>query len=503
MTPPTVQQGIDVGAKDIGEYVNDNFQLHLEAHHNGLECRANITVLDTDNSIPPAELITLLRNHRITDTVDLEQVAVFCSEAALGEDPQNVILAQGAEAVNGKDGWFELVVTTGKEESDLAEDDTGRIDFKSIQSFSNIEEGQLIGSIHLPTEGSPGKTIYGEEIIPYPGKPCGIIAGTGVHFTEDGQQAIADQQGRVLLEKNVLSITEEFIVSGDVDLSIGHITFNGFVDVKGDVLDDFNITATKGITISGAVGNCQIISDGPVTIGSMAGLGKGNIRCQGDLHARYLNHTTVECWGDIHIANEVRNSTVKSTGSINIPKGLITGGEIIALEGIEAKSLGSHSGTKTLLTSGIYFPETDRLNFLRNRLKSLVAQLANITSTLNALNGKTLSNLRPALREAFELRIGILTQRRVNLDDEREEVADELLRFALDEHPSANPKINILDSIKEGVNLNLGETSDEIPTDISGPVSVIENSKEGGFQYLTYSPLKVNAEELEIVTAAS
>lgn len=497
MTQPTVQQGVDVGAKSIGEYINDNYQLHLEDHHNGLECRANITVLDTDNSIPPAELITLLRNHRITDTVDLEQVAVFCSEAALGENPSNVILAKGTKAINGKDGWFELVVTTGKEESDLAEDDSGRIDFKSIQTFSNIEGGQQIGNIFLPTEGTAGKTIYGEAISPYPGKTCGIIAGAGVHFSEDGTQAIADQQGRVLFENKALSITEEFVVSGDVDLSIGHITFNGFVDVKGDVLDDFNITATKGINITGAVGNGQIISDGPVTVGSMAGMGKGKIISKGDFQARYLNHATVECWGDVNISNEVRNSTVKATGSINVPKGLITGGELVALEGIEAKALGSHSGAKTVLTSGVYFPETDRLTFLRNRLKSLVDQLSNITSTLNTLNGKPLSNLRPALRDAFQLRIDILTQRRSALDDEREDVGEELLQFSLDEHPTANPKINVMDAIRDGVSLNLGETSDEIPTDISGPVSVIENAKEGGFHYLTYSPLHINVENLE------
>lgn len=497
MTQSTVQQGIDVGAKSIGEYINDNYQLVLEDHLNGLECRADITVFDTDNSIPPAELITILRNHRITDTVDLEQVAVFCSEAALGENPSNVILAKGTEAVNGKDGWFELVVTTGKEETDLAEDDSGRVDFKSIQTFSNIEEGQQIGNIVLPTEGTPGKNIYGKTISPYPGKPCGVTAGTGVHFNENGTQAIANQQGRVLFENKVLSITEELVVNGDVDFSIGHITFNGFVDVKGDLLDDFNITATKGINVSGAVGKCQINSDGPVTIGSMAGMGQGKITCKGTLQARYLNHATVECWGDVHISHEVRNSTIKATGSINIPKGLITGGEIVALEGIEAKVLGSHSGAKTMLTSGVYFPETDRLNFLRNRLKSLVGQLANLTSTLTTLNGKSLSNLRPALRDAFQLRIGILTQRRVNLEEEREEIAEELLQFSLDDHPTANPKINVLNSIRDGVTFILGETSDEIPTDISAPVSVIENAKEGGFHYLTYSPLQINAEKLE------
>jgi len=491
------QKGVDIGTKLIGEYVTDAYKLRLEAHNNFLECRADITLYNPEESIAPAELISILRKHDITVTVDLEQVAVFCSEAAQSENLSDFLLAKGVEPVNGEDGWFELVVTTGKEETELVEDEFGRIDFKSVQTFSNVEPGQQIGNISLPTEGTPGKTIQGEIVPAVPGKPCGVIAGSGVHISEDGRQAIADQEGRAVFENNILSIAEEFVVNGDVDLNVGNISFNGFVDIKGDVLDDFNITATKGINVTGAVGACQINSDGPVTVGTMAGMGKGKISCKGSFKTRYLNQVIVECWGDVHISNEARNSVVKATGSINAPKALLTGGEFVALEGIEAKILGARSGVKTLITSGIYFPETDRLNYLRSRLKSVIDQLKNISETLTTLNSKPLANLRPALREAFELRIGILTQRQVNLDEERENLAEELLQFALDDHPTANAKVNVLSAIKEGVTFHLGEASDEIPTDIAGPVSIIEDAQAGGFRYLTYSPLKVNVEQME------
>lgn len=497
MSAVTVKQGVDVGAKSIAKYINEPYQLNLEDHHNGLECRATITVSNTDHSIPPAELISLLRDNKITDAVDLEQVAIFCSEAALGENPENVLIATGTEPINGKDGWFELVVTTGKEEGQLSEDEQGRVDFKSIQTFSNVEVGQVIGNIYLPTEGTAGKTIYGETIEAQAGQSCGVSLGAGVHFNEAGTQVIAEKPGRVLFEKNIISITEEFVVNGDVDLSIGHINFNGFVDIKGDVLDDFNITATKGINISGAVGKCQICSGGPVTVGTMAGMEKGKVRCKGNFEARYLNQATIECWGDVNITHEIRNSTVKSTGSINVPKGLITGGELVALEGIEAKVLGTQSGARTQLTSGVFFPETDRLQFLRTRVKSLVDQLGNIKTTLTSLHAKPLADLRPALRDAFQLRIDILTQRQGKLNDERSELEEELLQFSLGEHPSANPKVNALDNIHEGVTLHLGETSQEISTDITGPVSIIEDTDNGGLRYLTCSPLRVLADEME------
>ncbi|MDA3903657.1 MAG: FapA family protein [Desulfuromusa sp.] len=497
MTASRVQHGVDISAKLIGEFVNDAYTLRIEAHNNELECRANITVHNTANSIPPAELISILRNNDITATLDLEQVAIFCTEAAQGEDPQQFIIAKGKEATPGKDGWFELIVATGKEETDLVEDASGKVDFKSVQSFSNVEPGQQIGSIYLPTAGEPGNTITSAVILPKEGKPSKVIAGSGVRFSDDETEAIAEQAGRAIFDNNILSIAEEFVVNGDVDLSVGHISFNGFVDIKGDVLDDFNISATKGINITGSVGACQITSEGPVTVGTMAGMGTGKIICNGTLQTRYLNQVTVECRGDVNISHETRNSVIKATGSVNIPKGLVTGGKIVALEGVEVKILGARAGTKTTVTSGVYFPETDRLQYLRSQSKNLADQVQRIGSTLHTLLKQPTSTERKALREATELRIGILTQRQVNLDEEREELAEELLQFSVDEHPTANPKINVLGVLKEGVSITLGETTDEITTEISGPVSIIENPQLGRFRYLTYSPLKVSAEHLE------
>lgn len=487
----------DIGTKLLGEYVTDEYHLVLESVSDELECRAGITVDDRDNSISPAELISLLRKHDITDNVDLEQVAIFCSEAALGEDPSHFCLARGRAAIPGENGWFELLVTTAGEPTKLQEDATGRVDFKAIQAFTNVESGQQIGTIHPPTPGVPGETITGSPIPAPDGRPSPVYAGPGVRISDDGLAAIADIPGRVLFDNNRLSVVEELVIQGNVDLSVGHINFNGFVDIRGDILDDFHVTATKGINVTGAIGACHIKAEGPVTIGTMTGMGQGTIICRGALQGRYLNQVTVECHGDIRITHEVRNSTLKATGSIKVPEGLVTGGELIALEGIEVKLLGTRAGARTHLTSGVYFPESDRLVFLRKRVKSLSEQLKTLDTTLRMLHNKPLDKLRPALRDAFELRIGILTQRQVNLDEERDELSTELRDFTLSEHATANPKLNVLGAIRDGVILSLGEVSEELPTHISGPVSIIENSTEGGFRYLTYSPLKVSADDLQ------
>jgi len=492
---------IGVGSKVLAEYVTDDYSLQLQTCDSDIECRAGITVHILEKSPGPADIISILRRNNITSTVDLEQVAIFCTEAAQGNNPQNIILARGSEPEPGEDGWFELLVSTGKDVSEWEEDEFGRVNFKDVQNFSNVDIDEHIGNIYPPTTGEPGKTITGDLIPPLSGKAANVIAGAGVRLSDDGKQAFATRCGRAVFDNNIVSIAEEFIINGDVDLHVGHISFNGFVDIKGDVLDDFNITATKGIKVSGAVGACKIQCEGPVTIGTMTGKGTGKIVCKGTLRANYLNQVTVECWSNIHVAHEVRNSVLKSTGSIHIESGQISGGEAIALEGIEAKAVGARSGIRTHLTSGVYFPEGDRLQYLRTRVKSVAEQVKRISEALKALNKKTLPDNRPALREAIELRIGILTQRHVNLEEEREELNEELINFSAGEHPTARAKINVLAKLLEGAVLHLGETSEEIKMERSGPVTIIENTKDGGLRYLSHTPLMAAVKEPQDDTA--
>ncbi|MEE4254921.1 MAG: FapA family protein [Desulfuromusa sp.] len=497
MGSTNTEKSVDIGIKLIAEYVTDAYDLKLEAHDNQLECRASITVHDTTNSIPPAELISLLRNNDIARSVDLEQVAIFCSEAAQGEDPKNFILARGIRPITGEDGWFELIVATGKEDTPLPVDEKGRVDFKAVQSFSNVEQDQQIGAIHLPTEGVDGETITGAPIRAKAGEASKLKAGEGVQINPEGTQAIATRAGRAVFDKNTLSVLDEFVVSGDVDLSVGHVTFNGFVVVKGDVLDDFNITASKGINVSGAVGSCKIKSGGPVTIGTMAGRGSGSIHCEGNLQARYLNQVAVECHGNISISHEVRNSTLKATGRIDIAKGIITGGHTVALEGVEAKILGASAGVKTYVTSGVYFPEEDRLQYLKTQLKSTGKQVTTISETLTVLEKNPLRNSRKALQEAIEMRLEILKKRAGKLENSRKEISEELENFERKEHPTANPKINVLNVAKEGVVIVFGDNLTTLTNEISGPASIIENVQQGGIRSMTYSPLTISVEDMD------
>jgi hypothetical protein len=95
-------QSVDVGRKLISEVNDEAYDLRIESLHNQLECRASIKVHTPENSISPAELISLLNDFDISDSLDLEQLAVFCTAAANGEDPQDFLLATGTQPTTGE-----------------------------------------------------------------------------------------------------------------------------------------------------------------------------------------------------------------------------------------------------------------------------------------------------------------------------------------------------------------------------------------------------------------
>ena len=443
----------------------------------------------------PAELICLLQYFNINETIDFEGLYGFCAAAAEGVERQEQLLAKGVLPQPGKDGWFEMSVKTTGDRPEFQEDEKGKVDLRTQHRFTEIEPGQRLGIVHAPKEGVPGMTVTGLPIPAESGNPFNLIAGEGVILKYDDRVAFAEKAGRALLYQRILSIVDQLVINGDLDLRTGNIDFHGFVEIKGDVPDDYLVKASRGMQISGTVGASLLESGGPMEIGSMAGKEKGEIKCHGDLKAGYLNQVRVTCYGNVLVSNEIRNSQVKATGRIFVERGAIVGGKCVAMEGIEAKVFGSDSGLRTQLVAGIYFPDADRFDYLHERLKIINRQLKKIHEAIGPL--EKIAKLEEALEKASEMRMTILNQQWEKLELEKEQCASELTASRHQVFSSRNPKINVLKAIKEGVVVTLGDSTEEFKFGLSGPMSLIENVSAGGLRHLSLSPLSKLATVIE------
>jgi uncharacterized protein (DUF342 family) len=476
----------------------ENWTLQLSLTKDEMKCFASVAPKGSGNGLIKSEdVVTIMQDARVTEGIDMPSIKALCAAACDGKTVEHMVVARTDPALPGEDGWLEFKVRLGPEydgPQDFVEDEEGRIDLYTLNLFTCIKPDQCVAILHPPEPGEESLTVTGRALSPKPGTPANVKIGDGCHLNEDNE-VISDISGRAEFNDGVISVSEDYNVTGDVDLNVGNIHFPGNVNVSGDVLDDFDITTEKDITIKGTVGACYLNAGGNISVGGISGQYHAYIKCEGDLHARYINAAHVECMGDVVVANEIRNSTVKSAGAIMVKNGQISGGEFVALRGIEAKLIGAEAGAHTYLHSGVYFPENDRLSFLKAQKKSIKQQKEFIDRCIGPLERKAkVSNAS----DAHSKRLEILLERQQTLDKTDKEVRAELKDFVLTEH-GGNPKINVHRLIKEKVEIRLENVFEHIRLDQYGPLSIIPNVLTGTLSFNEFSPLEVNASDMEPV----
>ena len=419
-----------------------------------------------------AELQGHLSQHKITEGIIPELVSTLLNSAASAKSVSRLLLAEGTAMTPGEDGQIVLtqVDELAKAKPDEGSGNAGTVDFRNVQSFLNVEAGDPVATIAPPGNGIPGMTVTGKAIPPLPGAPAKLELGQNVRLSDDGHTLLALGTGRVYLRENVISVEDIYVIDGDVSFKVGNISFKGYVEVKGDVLDGFFVKATKGIKIHGNIGVCTITSDGDISFCGMNGQGTGMVTCGGSITANFIVDTLIECAGNVTAEVEIRSSQIKCLGAITVNKEGLTGGEYFALAGIECGNLGSRTSLRTRVVAGVHYGDMEELNCLFNELKLLIA-------AFSAAPKGTVD------MKEFAAKRAVITER-------TQEVRSRV-------YEQCNPKINIKKTLYEGVNITLGLISDNINGERKGPLSVIENTIEGGFRFLGMTPLSFKAQAIE------
>lgn len=463
-------------AKQDGQrfyHAQNGWQLILSLSTDEMECRAHLDV-KPDGAVPGIDEIKgLLAGDGICVGIDEAELQRLLAGAGPGKSSGSLV-ARGISPQQGDDG--QLLYSFETESAQPSVNNTAadqqpeaqQVDFRNVQQFINVEPDQEIGRIIPPTPGTTGRTVRNKPIPAEPGKPLLLKPGQNVRSGGDnGEVLYAELHGRVKLDGDTIQVVEEYVIDGDVDFNIGNIRFNGFVEIRGDVLDGFQVSASKGLKITGNIGACRLISHGSIEFCGMDGQGKGSILCGGDLNAQFIHDTSVECWGSLHAAVELRNCSIHCRATITT--GLLAGGEYIALSGIEAKKLGAPSAVKTHLHSGVDYHDLDRLQVLLKQLEGLQEKISR-TKEVTVLN---------------------------QLGTEKQRLMAAIVEVRNRRPAGSNAKVNVKDRIHEGVTICLGSAVEEFSCEEEGPVSLIENSSEGGLRRLSLSSLEVAAHDLE------
>jgi uncharacterized protein (DUF342 family) len=371
---------------------------------------------------------------------------------------KGTVIAKGKAPIAGKDAEIKFFFETGVFRKACIEDDTGKIDFRQVQTIQNVTSGEVIVEKIPATKGEPGFDVRGRELPSAPGKDKTVKLGKNVEWIDDGTKIIATSGGEPTLIAGKVAVLPIHELKGDVNFDTGNINFSGNLVIRGNVESGFKVEAEGDITIYGNVDTADIKASGNLLIqGGVSGMDKAELYCGGDFSAKYIEHVNVNCEGSVTIKESIMHCQVSADSKIIVEggKGLIVGGLIRSGEEISAKTIGSRLGTVTELDVGVKPKTKQELQELEAQLKQNTESLEKaekaivILSKIPNIPDDKKEMLQNLVKTSYALKAQI-----AEVETRHQEILEDI------QNPSREKgRIKIKETIYPGVRVTMGKTT--------------------------------------------
>lgn len=408
----------------------------------------------------------------------IERVDEFVRLAKTGELPEGRFrVAKGKQPVEGKDEEFEWDPAYEQHVQDWRSDSA--VNYYNFDAIITVKQDTTIGTVHPLVPSESGEDVCGKEIPPVL-EPQRIELDANIRrSSEDGTQIIAAISGRMVIETYSLVLLEVLIVPGDVDFETCDVDSEVDVDVKGSVLDRFEVKSVKSITVGGTVEAAQVhAAENVIVCGGIMGRLKGLVSAGGEIVARFGHEANLRAEGDIKIHNQISNCRVQTEQQFLAEHGAVIGGHLFAKEGALIGTAGSDGYVLTQIIIGLHpgvlreVAEMDvvleRKRRVLNRMRAQIRALGVDEKRLTPEQQEEYANLHIE-SGALEFETG-----------EKEERRDELLQQARSEQ---TPKLQVSQIIYPGVVISIGWHALAIAHELAGPVSFELREAEEGMEF--------------------
>ena len=260
----------------------------------------------------------------------------------------DIVLARGIPVVEGKSAVIKYTFSTKLDSKPKLLED-GSVDFQNLDIINHVNEGDVLAYMEPMVEGTPGKDLMGNTVMPKKVRKAVMKHGKNIHISEDGNTMYSDVSGHVGLAGDRVFVSDVYEVPADVGVASGNVEYNGSVLVKGNVITGYSVKAAGDITVDGVVEGATLVAGGQIYLKrGIQGMGKGVLIAGDNIVSKFMENCTAKAGQDI-LADAIMHSNVTAAGSITVTgkKGLITGGKIKASKDISAVNIGSSMGTKT------------------------------------------------------------------------------------------------------------------------------------------------------------
>jgi uncharacterized protein (DUF342 family) len=297
-------------------------------------------------------------------------------------------IAQGKDAINGKNSKIKLLVQSAQDRilRPKARED-GSVDMRDLGDIICVKVGEPLAKKIPLTEGVNGFTVTGSPLPPVAGEDVTLKAGEGTAISKRNSQVlISTLIGLPRIIENGVEVDGVYRLK-NVDVSTGHVKFEGSVIIDGDICEGMKVTATGDITIGGFVESATLESGGDITIGSGI-IGRKqdveemtvddiqmsvNIRAKGSVFAKYCQYADISCHS-LRIENQMMHSIidVEETlwlGTDEKANGKLIAGYIQAGQSVHAGIVGATAGSTTIVSFD------KKINVMKEQLEDIETRL--------------------------------------------------------------------------------------------------------------------------------
>ncbi len=271
-------------------------------------------------------------------------------------------------------------------------------------------------------------------------------------------------------------ISNMIVVREDVTAVTGRLEIDGSVYVIGSVYSGGYIKATGDIIIEHNVETGRLIAGGNVMI-KKGSCSKNDcfIEADGEVSESFFEAANINAGGNVK-ANYIMNSNINTLGKVIVSgsKGMLLGGRICAVRGVDTYNLGNSSHLRTVLEIG----RNDTYNKEQARFADKRLQILNQLSALENEWNKILKAL-PSKKELAEEIIKKLNGAIVAKDHELAELDAEASKLANLTDPEQNMKdpVCVRGNAYEGSVITINTIKYLLPSNVSRVIFKLRNKR--------------------------
>lgn len=357
--PPAAADGVVEAV--IGEIVDGAFE--LEISEDKLQVFLTLHPAKGGRGVQLGDVRTALAEHGIVYGVDEETLL----QAVEGGAAESALIASGIPPKEGLPTRFESLLA--RNVADV--DENALVDYRSMGSLVLVKAGMPLMRRIPGTVGTDGVDVYGNpapapapEDLPYDDNLAGVTRDPN-----DPEVLLAAIDGAPSMLPCGVSVNPVVEVDA-VNLNSGNINFEGTLQVRGDVTTGMSVKVSGDVLVSGTVEAAHIDAGGNVVVkGGILGAAEGattadpaarlaQVSARGSVKARFIGNATINAGKDVQVESEIRQSDVNAGDTVTVgakgsTQGNINGGQIRALRGIRAATLGTMAGVKTIIQVGV------------------------------------------------------------------------------------------------------------------------------------------------------